>query len=95
MSWRRGSLVLRMIEGEWRREWFLEGCLEAGAYMTMEQTMQARRLRCWPGGTKFSLMVRVSGGMKVRAWFEVDPRYLREPVSRLSRSPLSKQMRFD
>lgn len=22
--------------------------------MTMEQTMQARRLRCWFGGTKFS-----------------------------------------
>ena len=25
--------------------------------MTIEQTMQARRLRCWPGATKFSDIV--------------------------------------
>jgi hypothetical protein len=27
--------------------------------MTMEQTIQARRLRCCPGGTKFSVIVRL------------------------------------
>ena len=37
--------------------------------------MQARKLRCWPGGTKFSLMVTVSEELKLRAWFEVDLRY--------------------
>jgi hypothetical protein len=26
--------------------------------ITMEQTMQARRLRCWLGGTKFSVMMK-------------------------------------
>ena len=32
------------------------GKLESSTFwvITMEQTMQARRLRCWPGGTKFS-----------------------------------------
>lgn len=29
--------------------------------ITMEQTIQARRLRCWPGGTKFSVIMACNG----------------------------------
>lgn len=48
-----------------------------GAYMTIEQTMQARRLRCWPGGTKFSLMVRYLRLLKELVQGEVSSRSTR------------------
>jgi hypothetical protein len=53
------SLEGVLMDGERERD----GCGMGRTFcvMTIEQTMQARRLRCWFGGTKFSLMVRGGG----------------------------------
>jgi hypothetical protein len=51
--------------------------------MTMAQTMQARKLRCWPGGTKFSDMVACAEETKLE--IESNGRTIRDLIRMFGR----------